>query len=440
MKYILTILGLFGIAHAQLVSPTSSSIRVIKTDVTALGTSQDSVYGRNTSSFFSSIHKYNLFSRTAIADGNFDYGSGAGLQTTTALGNFNGGLDAGRLNLSGSYNTRIGYGAGRSSTGNGNIVIGGFRPMYTQQGGDNNIVLCYACELPNNAGGNQLNIGGAIYGQSVNNNNGQAMATSPRIGIARRQPIGTFEVGGLSGLTTGTYQGVRFTPTINQTGTAGFNVFEIVPYLQSTGSSATKNFIRVGTSNADSAGSAATITELFLVTSTGRVWLTTPPAATQKDSALFLVNGIVTAGPVDAGAIDTLSLSTRAWRQKGDDSLAALSASGVYTPTASAASGITVASVEPFTWTRTRATVTVSGYIATSGVTPGTPCSFELTLPVASNLTTAYECTGTIGSIVVGSDGWVLGSAANNSAVIQWVGGPSAGTQGLRVMFQYTVL
>lgn len=115
-------------------------------------------------------------------------------------------------------------------------------------------------------------------------------------------------------------------------------------------------------------------------------------------------------------------------------------ASGTYTPTASAASGITVGTIEPFTYSRTGSTVTVSGYVATSGATAGTPASFELTLPVASNMTTVYQCTGTVGSVVAGSDGYVLGEATNNTAVIQWVGGATAGSQGLRVMFQYQVL
>lgn len=137
-----------------------------------------------------------------------------------------------------------------------------------------------------------------------------------------------------------------------------------------------------------------------------------PSTTTAPDSALYIEDGVVKATLV----------------------------SGTYTPTASAASGITVSAVEPFVWSRTGSVVTVSGYVGTSGVTPGTPASFNLTLPISSNFTTAYECSGQVGSIVAGSDGYVISDATNDRATVNWVGGATAGTQGLRITFQYQVL
>lgn len=96
--------------------------------------------------------------------------------------------------------------------------------------------------------------------------------------------------------------------------------------------------------------------------------------------------------------------------------------SGTYTPTRSAESNLD-SNVTPTAaqYLRVGATVTVSGRF-TADPTGAGAASFELTLPVASNLGAAADLAGVAfcGGIA-GQGAEIIGSAANNTAVVQWV-------------------
>lgn len=98
-------------------------------------------------------------------------------------------------------------------------------------------------------------------------------------------------------------------------------------------------------------------------------------------------------------------------------------ASGVYTPTRSAEVNLD-ANVTPSEaqYLRVGTTVLVSGRFTADPTAPATPTSFELTLPVASNLGAVEDLAGTaFAGGIAGQGAAVLGSVANNTAVFSWV-------------------
>lgn len=96
--------------------------------------------------------------------------------------------------------------------------------------------------------------------------------------------------------------------------------------------------------------------------------------------------------------------------------------SGTYSPTRSAEANldasITFASVKYY---RVGSMVTVAGRFTANPTTTATPTSFEMTLPVASNIGAAGDVSGTAfnGTIQEGAE--VIGVAANDTAKVQWV-------------------
>lgn len=98
-------------------------------------------------------------------------------------------------------------------------------------------------------------------------------------------------------------------------------------------------------------------------------------------------------------------------------------AAGVYTPTRSAETNLD-ANVTPTEaqYMRVGNTVTVSGRV--TGVDPtlaATATSFELSLPVASNIGAVEDLAGTaVCGAIAGQSAEVTGSVANNTAVISW--------------------
>lgn len=100
-----------------------------------------------------------------------------------------------------------------------------------------------------------------------------------------------------------------------------------------------------------------------------------------------------------------------------------LLASGTYTPTRSAEvnmdGNVTMSEAQ---YLRVGNTVTVSGRFTADPATTATPTSFEMTLPVASNIGAIEDVSGTAfcGGIAAMGAG-VSGSVANNTAVVSWV-------------------
>lgn len=99
------------------------------------------------------------------------------------------------------------------------------------------------------------------------------------------------------------------------------------------------------------------------------------------------------------------------------------SVAGVYTPTRSAEVNLD-ANVTTFEcqYAQTGNTVVVSGRFTADPTLAATQTSFELTLPVASNLGAVGDLAGTAfcGNIA-GMGAEILGSIANNTAVVSWV-------------------
>lgn len=101
----------------------------------------------------------------------------------------------------------------------------------------------------------------------------------------------------------------------------------------------------------------------------------------------------------------------------------AIIASGVYTPTRSAEanmdSNVTMTEAQ---YMRVGNTVTVSGRFTADPTLAATATSFEITLPVASNLGAAEDAAGTaFCGTIAGMGAAVIGVAANDTAKIQWV-------------------
>ena len=99
--------------------------------------------------------------------------------------------------------------------------------------------------------------------------------------------------------------------------------------------------------------------------------------------------------------------------------------SNIYTPTRSLEVNLD-ANVTPSEaqWLRVNNTVTVSGRFTADPTAPAAATSFELSLPVASNLGAAEDLAGVAfcGSIA-GQGAAVIGSATSNTAIVQWVSG-----------------
>ena len=102
--------------------------------------------------------------------------------------------------------------------------------------------------------------------------------------------------------------------------------------------------------------------------------------------------------------------------------ISTLTPSGTYTPTRSAESNLdSNVTMTEAQYMRVGNTVTVSGRF-TADPTAGGAASFEITLPIASNLGAAEDLAGVAfcGSIA-GQGAEIIGSAANNTAKIQWI-------------------
>ena len=98
-------------------------------------------------------------------------------------------------------------------------------------------------------------------------------------------------------------------------------------------------------------------------------------------------------------------------------------ASGVYTPTRSAEANLDAnVTMTEAQYMRVGGTVTVSGRFTADPTLTTTATSFEIDLPVASNLGAAEDLAGTaFCGAIVGMGAEVIGVAANNTAKVQWI-------------------
>lgn len=139
---------------------------------------------------------------------------------------------------------------------------------------------------------------------------------------------------------------------------------------------------------------------------------------------------ITTTGAVDVGAFRADSITN-------DTGLA----HGTYTPTRSAEANLDAnATMTEAQYMRVGNTVTVSGRFTADPTLPATATSFEITLPVASNIGATEDAAGTAFSgTIAGQGGAVIGSVANNTAVIQWLSGDTT-SQSWSYTFTYQVI
>lgn len=96
---------------------------------------------------------------------------------------------------------------------------------------------------------------------------------------------------------------------------------------------------------------------------------------------------------------------------------------GTYTPTRSAEANLD-ANVTMFEaqYLRVRNTVTVSGRFTANPTLAATATSFEMTLPVASNIGAVEDCCGVaFCGAIAGMGAQISGSVANNTMVVSWI-------------------
>jgi len=112
-----------------------------------------------------------------------------------------------------------------------------------------------------------------------------------------------------------------------------------------------------------------------------------------------------------------------------------------YTPTRSAEvnldANVTLTEAQ---YARVGDTVTVSGRFTADPTLTGTATSFEMTLPIASNIGAVEDVAGVaFCGTIAGQGAEVIGSVANNTAVIQWISGDIT-SQSWSYIFTYQVI
>jgi hypothetical protein len=114
---------------------------------------------------------------------------------------------------------------------------------------------------------------------------------------------------------------------------------------------------------------------------------------------------------------------------------------GTYTPSGSANVNLDSLSLSTAQYVRVGNIVIVSGRFTADPTSGTAQTSFEMTLPVASNLANAEDCSGTaFCGIVAGLGGEVIGVPANDTAKVQWQAVGTAVSRSWSFIFSYQVL
>jgi len=116
-------------------------------------------------------------------------------------------------------------------------------------------------------------------------------------------------------------------------------------------------------------------------------------------------------------------------------------AAGVYTPTRSAEANMDAnVTMSEAQYLRVGNTVTVSGRFTADPTLTATTTSFEMTLPIASNIGAAEDVAGTAFCGAIAAQGAeIIGVAANDTAKVQWKAGDIT-SQTWSFIFSYQVL
>ncbi len=115
--------------------------------------------------------------------------------------------------------------------------------------------------------------------------------------------------------------------------------------------------------------------------------------------------------------------------------------SGVYTPTRSAEANLDAnVTMTEAQYMRVGSTVTVSGRFTADPTLAATATSFEITLPIASNIGAAEDVAGVaFCGAIAGQGAAIIGVAANDTAKVFWVSGDIT-SQSWSYTFSYQVL
>jgi hypothetical protein len=115
-------------------------------------------------------------------------------------------------------------------------------------------------------------------------------------------------------------------------------------------------------------------------------------------------------------------------------------ASGTYTPTLSNVANLDASTAYVCQYLRVGETVTVSGRVDINPTAAATTTQLGITLPVASNFASSFQCAGTAFAFgVAGQGAAIIGDTANDRAEMQWVSGDVT-NMGMFFQFSYRVI
>lgn len=113
--------------------------------------------------------------------------------------------------------------------------------------------------------------------------------------------------------------------------------------------------------------------------------------------------------------------------------------SGTYAPTVTAVANLDAQSAATFQYMRVGNVVTVSGQVTIDPTAPAASTQLGISLPIASNLATATQCSGTaFASGIAGQGAAILGDTTNDRAQMQWISGDVT-SQAMYVTFTYLI-
>lgn len=114
--------------------------------------------------------------------------------------------------------------------------------------------------------------------------------------------------------------------------------------------------------------------------------------------------------------------------------------SGVYTPTLTNVANLGASTPYQCQYTEIGSVVIVSGKVDVDPTAPAALTQLGISLPIASNIGAAEDCSGTaFASGVAGQGAAILGDAANNRAEMDWIAGDIT-NQPMSFIFSYRII
>ena len=146
------------------------------------------------------------------------------------------------------------------------------------------------------------------------------------------------------------------------------------------------------------------------------------------------INNVTTSFPSSQGSANTVLTNNGSGTLTWSGSVAS---SGEYTPTETDITNVASSTSNLATYIRVGDYVHVSGSISITATSASTLTEIEITLPVASALSSSFELNGTAGTDTV--FGYVYGNSTSDKAKIAFVS-PATGSPGdVRYTFSYKI-